>query len=141
MISLTDEQKFQIEALRLRGTGYSAIADALGLSKDTVKSYCKRNKMGGVRAVQKTPASFGTRCPQCGREIAKIPGRKARRFDTDACRQAWWNAHQDQVARKAIYAFTCSGCGRKFSAYGNSHRKYCCHECYVKARFGAGDPA
>jgi len=40
------------------------------------------------------------------------------------------------VKRKAIYEYTCPTCGSAFTAYGNSHRKYCCHECYIADRFG-----
>ena len=40
------------------------------------------------------------------------------------------------VKRKAIYEYTCPTCGSAFTAYGNRHRKYCCHECYIADRFG-----
>ena len=42
----------------------------------------------------------------------------------------------DMVKRKAIYEYTCTTCGSAFTAYGNIHRKYCCHECYIADRFG-----
>ena len=48
----------------------------------------------------------------------------------------WWNSHLDLVKRKAIYHFTCPTCGREFTAYGNAHRKYCSHSCYIEDRFG-----
>ncbi len=32
--------------------------------------------------------------------------------------------------------FTCACCGRYFTAYGNNHRKYCSHGCYIAGRFG-----
>ena len=31
----------------------------------------------------------------------------------------------------------CKNCGVMFTVYGNKHRKYCCHECYINDRFGA----
>lgn len=37
---------------------------------------------------------------------------------------------------KYIYNFSCKYCGKSFSVYGNAHRKYCCHDCYIKDRFG-----
>lgn len=40
----------------------------------------------------------------------------------------------DTVKRKAVYAYTCPTCGSAFTVYGNSHRKYCCHEYYIADR-------
>ena len=37
----------------------------------------------------------------------------------------------DEVKHKAVYTYECACCGKPFTAYGNSHRKYCSHECYV----------
>ena len=42
------QQKTEIASLRSQGFGYTKIAQALGLSKNTVKSYCKRNKLSGA---------------------------------------------------------------------------------------------
>lgn len=32
------------------------------------------------------------------------------------------------IDRKAYYGFVCPNCGKEFRTYGNSKRKYCCHE-------------
>lgn len=48
----------------------------------------------------------------------------------------WWNEHLDRVDKKANYEFVCAYCKKPFTAYGNAHRKYCCHECYIEDRFG-----
>ena len=48
----------------------------------------------------------------------------------------WWNAHLDLVKRKAVYHMKCQNCERDFDVYGNSHRKYCSHRCYIEYRFG-----
>ena len=40
------------------------------------------------------------------------------------------------VKRKAVYTFTCPACGKEFTVYGNSHRKFCSHACYIAYRFG-----
>lgn len=39
----------------------------------------------------------------------------------------------------AADSFTCAECGKPFTAYGNSKRKYCCHTCYIAARFKGGE--
>lgn len=139
VLIMTDEQKTRIFRMREQGMSYGVIAEALSLSKNTVKSYCRRNGIAGKRVpAQKTaeePAEF---CQNCGKPVRQIPGRKHIRFCSSACRQEWWNSHLDQVHRKAVYDFTCACCGRPFSAYGNAHRKYCSHACYIKARLKGG---
>ena len=49
---MTTEQKSQIFALRAQGCGYSTIAKAMELNKDTVKSFCRRNGAAGIRAAK-----------------------------------------------------------------------------------------
>jgi endogenous inhibitor of DNA gyrase (YacG/DUF329 family) len=127
------EQKSQISALRAQGCGYANIAKAIGLKKDTVKSFCRRNGIAGIRAVKQ--AEQQNCCPQCGKKLIQAEKQKPRRFCSAKCRQAWWNAHQDLVKQKAVYSYVCPTCGKPFTAYGNSHRKYCSHQCYVQARF------
>lgn len=133
---MTTEQKSQICSLRTQDYGYAVIAKITGLKKDTVKSFCRRNGIAGVRAVKQ--AEQQNHCPQCGKKLIQVEKQKPRRFCSDQCRQAWWNAHQDLVKQKAVYNYVCPTCGKPFTAYGNSHRKYCSHQCYVQARFQGG---
>lgn len=137
---MTEEQKNRIRELRGKKCGYSAIAKTLGVTVSSVKSYCQRNNLAGIRAACSvaTPvkAEF---CKECGKAIQQKPGRKEIKFCSAACRQKWWNAHPEQVRHKAIYSFVCACCGVSFVAYGNSHRKYCSHSCYIRDRFGGGE--
>ena len=130
---MTEEQKTQIADLRSKGAGYKKIAQTIGLSENTVKSFCRRMALPKAE-----PISTGdvTSCECCGKPMEQIPGRKKRRFCSTACRQKWWNGHLELVQRKAIYRLKCHHCGREFEVYGNRHRKYCCHECYIAERFG-----
>lgn len=125
---MTDEQKQQITTMRRDGAGYGKIAVILGISINTVKSFCRRHNL-----VTKKTTSV---CEQCGKPIEQNPGRKRKRFCCDACRNKWWNTHPELVKRKAVYTFTCPNCGKKLSVYGNSHRKFCSHACYIEYRFG-----
>lgn len=125
---MTDEQKKQIIALRRNGAGYGNIASQLGISINTVKSFCRRHSLAAPPT--------DSLCEQCGRPIAQNPRRKRKRFCCDACRNKWWNSHLDLVKRKAVYIFTCPTCGKEFTVYGNSHRKFCSHACYIAYRFG-----
>lgn len=45
---MTDEQCQKITNLRTAGNGYNKISKLLGLSENTVKSFCRRKKLGGV---------------------------------------------------------------------------------------------
>ena len=124
---MKDEQKRQIIALRRDGVGYGGIASQLGLSINTVKSFCRRHSLA-------TPPTESV-CEQCGRPIEQTPGRKRKRFCCDACRNKWWNSHLDLVKRKVVYTFTCPTCGKEFTVYGNRLRKFCSHACYIAYRF------
>ena len=136
---MTEEQKLQIIRLRNEGCGYTTVADKLGMSKDTVKSFCRRNGLNG-KAVQTMPvADIGSVCRECGKPVVQETGKKQRVFCGDECRSAWWRAHPEKINQRAVYSFTCVCCNQPFTAYGNSKRKYCSHECYIKHRFKGGD--
>lgn len=123
---MTTEQKTRIANMRGAGMSLADIAADLGLSKNTVKSYCRRNDVSGT-----TPDEH--RCLCCGKPVEQTPGRKQKKFCSDICRARYWSAHP---VGGAVYDYTCPACGRAFSAYGNQHRKYCSHACYIHARFG-----
>lgn len=133
---MTDAQKKQIENLRNVGYGYKRIAEQMELSENTVKTYCRRHDLGGIRAMRGSAKKNVCRC--CGVPVEQQPGRKEKKFCSDSCRNKWWNSHLDKVERKANYEFICPCCKKPFTAYGNKNRKYCSHECYIADRFGGG---
>ena len=130
---MTDEQKEQIKVLRQRGMGYIRVAQALGISENTVKSFCRRNKLTGQVKQEKLAEHF---CFYCGTAVTQNPGRKEKKFCSNKCRMKWWNSHPEQVNRKAVYEFTCVHCEKPFTAYGNANRKYCSQECYIADKLG-----
>ena len=133
---MTDMQRAQIICLRQQGKGYATIAAKIGLTKQNVSKFCRNHGLGGVKGQVCTPtASCIEKCLNCGSELKHTPGAKKKKFCDVHCRQTWWNAHQFMVARKAYYSYTCPACGKSFTAYGNAHRKYCSHSCYIAARF------
>lgn len=133
-------QKKRIALLRVGGESYARIAGILGLSVNTVKSYCRRNNLSGSMAVTAPKTPIGQAfCRQCGKELSQILGKKTLKFCDDECRVKWWNAHPDKVNKRAIYSFTCAHCKKAFTAYGNSDRKYCSHQCYINDRFKGGE--
>ncbi len=120
-----------IAELRKKGYSYKKIADKLHISINTVKSYCRRNNLGGVR---KKKIEDGV-CPYCNKVLSHNIKYKKKRFCSDTCRQKWWNENLDRVNRKANYKFICKHCNKEFVSYGNKNRKYCSHECYIEDRF------
>ena len=130
---MTSEQKNQIVLMHNQGYGYKKIAACLNVSPNTVKSWLKRLNMTADECHEITTDE--NYCKGCGQPIMQISGRKKMLFCCRDCRQKWWNAHLDQVRRKAIYSFTCLHCGKEFTAYGNNHRKYCSRKCYIDERF------
>lgn len=132
---MTHDEKKQIAALRGRGVSYTDIASQLGLSRDTVKSYCHRNS---IVVSEQTASSETDCCEFCGKHLSQTQGKKKKRFCSRECCLNWWHSHPDRLSKKAVYEFKCACCGKDFTAYGNSTRKYCSHECYINARFNKG---
>ena len=130
---MTGEQKQAIDDLRRSGLGYRKIAGRLGMSGNTVKAYIRRNGVAPAPAAE--PEQLTGFCPQCGADLSLTKGRKGRKFCTEACRRAWWKAHDNIIDRRAWYSCVCAGCGRAFQSYGNDRRKFCGHGCYIKSRF------
>lgn len=133
---MNDRQKRKITELREEGKSYAKIASLLEISENTVKSFCKRNNLGGDRTVMSPLVDEKHTCLCCGTPIRQVAGRKEKRFCSSFCRNKWWNSHLDEVNRKANYKFECPTCHKTFTAYGNKNRKYCCHACYILDRFG-----
>ena len=131
---MTHSQKARISQMRLGGDSYATIGDALGLSRNTVKSYCLRNLRPETLEVQAAPALTGT-CAQCGSSFTICPGHRQRRFCSYHCRMTWWNAHRDSLDSKGLVEHTCASCGKHFMSYDRQRRRYCSHACYIAYRY------
>lgn len=135
---MNDTQRLKIKQLRGEGYSYGKIAQSLGLSENTIKTYCRRHGLGGVAVGTIPSVEMEHYCLCCGVVVAQHIGRKEKKFCSDKCRNKWWNANLDKVNRKADYKFVCEYCKKPFTAYGNKNRKYCSHECYIEDKFGGG---
>ncbi len=133
---MTTEEKKQIVVLRKAGKSLTQIADELGISRNTVKAFCRRNDLSGDSDVIIIEEPFEKPCQFCGKPLVQMPGRKEKRFCSDACRTRFWNTHLADAERDGMTEYACPVCGSRFHAYGNRNRKYCSHECYIEARFG-----
>lgn len=124
---MTAAEKKLITSMRYARVCYADIATAIGVSVNTVKTYCRRNNLTDNDLVNQL---F---CMNCGCTITKGKYRP-KKFCSDKCRMTWWNAHQDLVNRNAHYSFTCAHCRKVFIVYGNAQRKFCSRTCYLASR-------
>jgi len=139
---MTADEKAKITHMRLEGVGFVKISTDLGISVNTIKSYCRRKALpgGGIGYIPaETEKQNTTRCKQCGKPLTQNPKRKVKRFCSDTCRLKWWNTHREAVNMKTASQITCADCGKEFSCYSRENRKYCCHSCYITNRFGGED--
>lgn len=142
---MTEEQKQMIRVLRQQGLGYQAIGNMIGLSRDSVRSFCKNHGINGVAPlVQLTIKDMiknGELCGYCAGPITKARTGRPAKFCCPECRRSYWKAHRDEGHKsvEATYVMECQYCHKVFMSYGNKTRKYCCHEHYVFDRFGPPD--
>lgn len=125
---MTQEQKILILHYREQHMTYRQIGEKLGLSPDTVKTFCRRN----TPQEDRTEASASSQCRNCGAPVHPLPGRRARLFCSPACRTAYWRKH-NLLGKDPRY---CAGCGALLTG-GSVSRKYCSHACYIRHRFGS----
>ena len=78
---MTGHQKEHITVMRMQGIGYSTIGKSLGLKKETVAAFCRKNGLSGVKAADNRVIPFQTdTCLVCGTVLVQIPGKKKCRF-------------------------------------------------------------
>ena len=123
-------QKAKIIAMRKKKASYASIAEAVGLSVGTVKSFCHRNNINAG------PTPVVRRCKNCGGAIKEESKTKPRLFCCDHCRQEYWNKHRAEKPSRKITPHTCVTCGKVFMDYIGANRKYCSQDCY-RERSGA----
>ena len=125
---MTKEQKTLILYYREQHMTYRQIGEKLGLSPDTVKTFCRRKRAQSER----TEESVQAQCRNCGASVHPLPGRRERLFCCPACRTAYWRKH-NLLGKDPRY---CAGCGALLTG-GSASRKYCSHACYIRHRFGS----
>lgn len=138
---MTKEQRKQIYLLRKFGLGYQAIGKAVGLSRDSVRSYCKSHGMAGVTGISdevRKKIKNGELCLFCAGKISQSKTGRPAKFCCDQCRREYWKIHRNEGkhSEKATYTMECKFCHRIFEVYGNKGRKYCSHRHYIYDRYG-----
>lgn len=151
---MTEAQKQSIHVLRGQGLPFSRVAQEVGLSVNTVKSFCRR---GGLPAKvpskeseikenkeenakkEAHPIAQGNGCKCCGKALHHLPKAKPKQFCGGACRAKWWNARREGANRRGLVAMPCAHCGVLFMSYAKTGRKYCSHACYIRHRYKQGE--
>ncbi len=136
---MTDRQKHTIADMRSLGFTYGEIVSFVKLPYNTVKSYCRREQLTPNEFRIGDGAGEHDRCKNCGAVLEHRKGAKRKTFCSDRCRATWWN-HIRVYAADNKSRHTCQCCGAEFESYGNTNRKYCGRECYIRARYGEGLP-
>jgi endogenous inhibitor of DNA gyrase (YacG/DUF329 family) len=139
---MTDEQRQKIKILRYQGFGYKKIANEVGLSRDSVRGYCRRNGLDGCgtelvaeyHAVMKEEF-ISILCLNCGSEIKHNSLGRKKKYCSISCKQEWEKIH------RRSYTLTCEYCGKEFKSLGVNERKFCSQDCYQRDRFWREDDA
>ena len=92
---MTEEQKNVIIKCRNSGLGYATIAKDIGLTKDAVVAFCRRNGLTGNMS-GKAQDTVG-RCRECGAALVQTEGMKTRVFCSVECRKKWWKEHPEML--------------------------------------------
>lgn len=129
---MTDNEKTKIIELRKKGYGYGQISIELNIPRSSVSTFCKRH---GIDA---DIIDRFVLCKNCNKLIMLENKKKPKRFCSNECRVNWWNSHQNEVNKKAIYEYDCPSCGKHFTTYGNKKQRFCSHMCYIKSRYEKG---
>ena len=107
---MTDEQKNRISQFREAGYGYYQIAKELGISENTVKSYCRRNRRTSITAQSSADEPMEKSCQMCGKPFMQYPGCREKKFCSAECRNRFWSIHIGDEKRGKMETYTCPNC-------------------------------
>ena len=78
---MTKYERRELERLYRDGYGPTAIANEMGISVNTIKSYIRWHPS----------MKNASHCLYCGKVIFQTKGRKVKKFCSDRCRSQYWN--------------------------------------------------
>ena len=73
---MTADEKEKVRLMRYEGASYSKIASNLGISLNTIKSFCQRNQLliSGIERKEKFD-----HCKQCGKKLLQKSKKKPKK--------------------------------------------------------------
>lgn len=84
---MTDQQKSEIESLRKEGLSYRQIAEKVGATSASIKTYFHRKRIRDATRL----------CEQCHKPIITTVNRSNCRFCSTECKSRWW--YQQRTGR------------------------------------------
>ncbi|MBQ0027341.1 MAG: sigma-70 family RNA polymerase sigma factor [Lachnospiraceae bacterium] len=143
MDNATKERLLQLRIVDRKS--YKEIADELGLSLNTVKSYCHRHDLGDERIKgpktsrneeiklrpPKEPRPTIGFCKDCGTAFMQPKRGNLRKYCSSLC------AHRQHLYNPRTYTLKfCEVCGKPIKQIDSAKpRKYCSNECYITGRY------
>ena len=100
---MTNEQRIRIRELRAQGFGYTSIAKAVGLSKDSVKAFCRNHGLAGIKAEYQITAEGRTATYTTTITVLDYAVPSIRQFSAERCNSDGSAAQLDGT--KVRYSF------------------------------------
>ncbi len=131
----------EIINLRISRKGYGEIGQILGISSNTVKSFCLRNGLGDeylkgpepsrlTKLKPKKEIPLVGHCLDCGTVFVQN-SHGSRKFCSQLCAGRWRRKHSAGKFRKI-----CPICGKSYPVFDTrKERMYCSLDCYRTARY------
>ena len=133
---MNELERQKIRKLRNQGYGYLRISNLLGISPNTIRSFCKKENIAGyIKSGEQLKGKENlVICKQCGKKFFQIAGKKSKVFCSDACCKVYWNLHKDKERRAGTKKYKCPICGNEYYEYPLKNKRYCSRECYYSSK-------
>lgn len=83
---MTEEQRKEIISARQNGIGYASIAKEVGMTKNAVAAFCRRNGLTGNLSENANTEETSGQCRECGKPLIQVDGMKTRVFCSHECK-------------------------------------------------------
>ncbi len=123
---MTNEEKNLILKMRKEKKSYKEIAEATGISRNSIVSIILR--------AEKKPED---KCLCCGKKLVQTKGHRQKSFCNSICRMKYWQ--NNGCSNKKIHK--CKNCGKEFYGYESQHPSFCSRNCFYSFRRGDSDDA
>ena len=134
-MALTTHQKEMIATLRTKNYGYAVIATKMGIERDQVRDYCRRNGLTGYKGEGNKPEK-PLFCKHCGKEfrLSKLGElEKSKTYCSKECSIGFWETERTKnaVGKKAY----CVDCGKEYKIKHDwASPLFCSEKCRMETK-------
>lgn len=120
---MTEYQIKTLMKLRAEGLTSNKIAEAIGVTPGTVRTYISRHSSNehSIREIKTENC-----CKVCGKPLIMTEGKRVKQFCSIACKNVWHNSRREPKEIKV-----CKHCGKEYRSYGN--KQFCSRQCYLES--------